>query len=211
MGGIVTRLPSVGAFVVALVFAAPSNAAETVETLMAGKVDTGRSIVLEVTVDEPVEEVFHLWTTAEEIPKFFAPKAVIEPRLGGRYEMIFDPESDPEGDDSGTKGARILRFEPNRALWFEWTGFSRTGSNPHGPVAWPEQKDRRPIATWVEIQFDRVSGDPGKTRVRLIERGFGSGGKWEDAIQYFWINWALILGRLGAYCAHEDAKKTPGE
>jgi uncharacterized protein YndB with AHSA1/START domain len=205
------RLPSIAVFVVAFVFTTPSRAAETVETLMAGKIDTGRSIILEATVDAPVEEIFRLWTTADEIPKFFAPKAVIEPRLGGRYEMIFDPKNDPEGDNSGTKGARILRFEPNRALWFEWTGFQRTGLDPHGPVAWPEEKDRRPIATWVELQFDRVPGNPGKTRVQLIERGFGRGGKWEDAIQYFWRNWALMLGRLGAYSSQQHSEKTTGQ
>ena len=180
------------------------RADDTVESLMAGKLDAGRSIVLEATDDASPEEVFRLWTTAAEIPSFFAPKAVIEPRLGGRYEMIFDPEHDPEGDDSGTKGARILRFEPGRALSFEWTGFTRTGQDPRGPVAWPEQRNRRPIATWVDLSFDRVPGSPHKTTVRLVESGFGTGGKWEEAVTYFWRNWALILGRLGARCAQTN-------
>jgi uncharacterized protein YndB with AHSA1/START domain len=188
---------------VASLLATPAAGAETVASLMRGKVDTGRSIVFEAVVDASPAQVFRLWTTPDKIPNFFAPKAVIEPRLGGKYEMIFDPETDPLGDDSGTRGARILRYEPNRALSFEWTGFTRTGRNPQGPVAWAEQRDRRPIATWVDVRFDPVPGHPRKTRIRLAEHGFQKGGKWEDAVKYFWRNWALILGRLGAYCARD--------
>lgn len=119
--------------------------------------DTGRTILLEATVDASPEEVFRLWTTEDGIRKFFAPKAVIEPRLGGRFEMIFDPERDPEGNDSGTKGARILRFERGRALSFEWMSFTRTGTDPRGPVGWPEERDRRPIPTWVDLTLEPVS------------------------------------------------------
>ena len=179
----------------------PAGASDTVVSLMAGKVDTGRAIALEAIVNAPPARVFQRWTDAAEIPNFFAPRAVIEPRLGGRYEMIFDPQNDPLGDDSGTHGARVLRYEPGRALSFEWTGFTRTGRDPRGPVAWPEQRAHRPIATWVELSFAPVPGNPRQTRLRLVERGFGRGGRWEDAIQYFWRNWALVLGRLGAYCA----------
>jgi len=178
-----------------------------------GRHDTGRSISLEAVIDAPPSRVFEIWTTPSEIPHFFAPKAVIEPRLGGKYEMIFDPEHDPMGDDSGTHGATILRFVPNHALSFEWTGFSETGKDPYGPVAWPEQRAKLPIATWIDLEFDPIAGQPGKTRLRLQERGFGSGGKWDTAIEYFWRNWALALGRLGAYCANgceARSGKTPG-
>jgi uncharacterized protein YndB with AHSA1/START domain len=197
MPGKLSRILLVSAFVAGT----PAIAAGRVESLMQGKVVTDRSIMLEAVVDAPPARVFQLWTTAAEIPNFFAPKAVIEPRLGGKYEMIFDPESDPLGDDSGTRGARILRYEPNRALSFEWTGFTRTGRNPQAPVAWPEQRDARPILTWVELRFEPMADDPTKTRIRLAEHGFRSGGKWDEAVQYFWRNWALILGRLGAYCS----------
>ena len=185
----------------AALMASPAPA-QTVESLMQGKVVTDRSIRLEAVIDAPPARVFALWTTAAEIPHFFAPQAVIEPRLGGRYEMIFDPDADPTGDDSGTRGARILRYEPDRALAFEWTGFTRTGRNPQGPVAWPELRDARPILTWVELRFEPVAGHPEQTRVRLAEHGFRRGGRWDEAYAYFWRNWALILGRLGAYCAH---------
>lgn len=191
-----------------LLGAAGARAEDTPAVLMAGKVDTGRRIVLEATVDASPGEVFRLWTTEEGLRSFFAPKAVVEPRLGGRFEMIFDLAHDPEGNDSGTKGARILRFEPGRALSFEWMAFTRTGTDPRGPSGWPEERDRRPIPTWVEVTLEPVGGQPDKTHVRLVEYGFGAGGKWDQSRQYFWRNWALVLGRLGAVCAQESVKSS---
>lgn len=173
------------------------------EDLMAGKVDTGRTITLEATVDAPPDRVFRLWTTEEGIRSFFAPTARIDPRPGGRYTIVFAPEHDPEGVSFGTEGARILRYEPGRALWFEWASFQSFAPPPGagGPPVWPEERDRRPIPTWVEITFEPVAGAPGRTHLRFVERGFGAGEKWEVAHAYFWGAWAGVLGRLGAVCA----------
>jgi uncharacterized protein YndB with AHSA1/START domain len=177
---------------------------------MAGKVDTGRAIVLEATLDAPPAAVFALWTTEEGLRRFFAPKAVIDPRPGGRYEIVFAPELDPEGDSAGTKGARILRFEPGRALSFEWHSFQRhalAGVPPgaSGPPFAPEERDRRPLPSWVDLTFEPVAGEPGKTHLVLAHRGFEASERWEEARRYFWTAWASVLGRLGAACAAPES------
>jgi uncharacterized protein YndB with AHSA1/START domain len=179
------------------------------EDLMAGKVDTGRTILLEATVDAPASAVFKLWTTEAGIQSFFAPRAVIDPRVGGRYEIVFAPELDPQGESAGTKGARILRFEPDRRLAFEWFTFvSRdlsAGAPPGAtspPVVPEAVRNARPIPTWVEISFEPVAGQPGRTRVRLSHRGFRTGTPWDESFEYFWRAWATVLGGLGARCAH---------
>jgi uncharacterized protein YndB with AHSA1/START domain len=178
------------------------------EDLMAGKVDTGRTISLEATVDAPASTVFRLWTTEAGIKSFFAPRALIDPHVGGRYEIAFFPEVDPEGESAGTKGARILRFEPDRLLSFEWFTFvSRDLSAvaPPGatspPVVPAAIRNARPIPTWVELSLEPVPGQPGKTHLRLTHRGFGSGTPWDESFEYFWRAWATVLGRLGARCA----------
>jgi uncharacterized protein YndB with AHSA1/START domain len=176
--------------------------------LMDGKVDTGRTISLEATVDAPPEAVFARWTTDEGLKTFFAPKAVVEPRAGGRYEIVFLPNADPEGDSAGTKGARILRWEPNRALSFEWFTFqsrdlsAQAPPGATGPPIVPAERAVRPIPTWVDLTFEPVAGQPGKTHVRLAHRGFKTGGKWDESFQYFWRAWATVLGRLGAACSN---------
>jgi uncharacterized protein YndB with AHSA1/START domain len=178
--------------------------------LMSGKVDTGRTIQLQATVDAPPAAVFVLWTTEEGLQRFLAPKAVVEPRLGGRYEIMFIPEADPRGESHGTGGARILRFEPARALSFEWFTFvSRDLSHmaPPGAASPPlvpaAERNVRPIPTWVDVTFEPVAGEPGKTDVRLAHRGFLAGGPWDEAFRYFWRAWAVVLGRLGGVCAQE--------
>ena len=194
---------AVSAAVVAIGAAASAEEAN----LMAGKVDTGRTITLEATVDAAPPAVFSLWTTEPGIQSFFAPKAVIEPRVGGRYEVAFFPQLDPEGESAGTKGARILRFEPGRALSFEWFSFVSQDFSavaPPGATSPPlvpaAVRNVRPIPTWVEVSLEPIAGQPQKTHVRLTHRGFRSGPPWDESFEYFWRAWANVLGRLGARC-----------
>ena len=67
-----------------------------------------RPILVEAVVEAPPAEVFQLWTTPAGVQKFFAADARIDPRTGGRYEIIFNPTADPEGARAGTKGAKIV-------------------------------------------------------------------------------------------------------
>jgi uncharacterized protein YndB with AHSA1/START domain len=187
----------------ALPFAPSPAAAQTEEDLMAGRVESGRSIHLEAVLPASRSELFRLWTTEEGVHTFFAPRARIEPRVGGRYEMIFAPDLDPEGADQGTKGARILRFEPDRRLAFEWITFV-VQKHPSGfgpPVVPPAVRNERPIPTWVEIDLEDVPDQLGTTRLRLVHRGFRSGGPWDEVLPYFWRQWGAILGRLGSVCS----------
>jgi hypothetical protein len=92
--------------------------------LMKGKVKTGRTVNLDAIVDASPAEVYQLWTSTDGVKKFFAPEARIDPKIGGRYEIIFFPSKDPEGESHGTKGARILDLVPNQKLVFEWITFA---------------------------------------------------------------------------------------
>lgn len=152
---------------------------------------TAPPILVEAIVEAPPAEVFQLWTTPAGVQKFFAADARIDARTGGRYEIIFNPTADPEGARAGTKGAKILHYEPDRRLDFEW-------SVGVPDVSW----DLRPMdfATHVELSLEPVPDDPGKTRVRLVHEGFRSGGSWDVAHQYFEKAWKIVLDRLAAYC-----------
>jgi uncharacterized protein YndB with AHSA1/START domain len=188
----------------ALIAAASLAAADSTD-LWNGKVDTGRSIQLEAIINASPEELFRVWSTEEGMRRILAPKLVIDPRLGGRYELSFAPEIDPEGETQGTKGSRILRWDPPRALAFEWATF--VTSKPKGmpglappPYVTPQERAAMmPYPVWVELSFDPLGKN--LTRVRLASHGFRTGEKWDEALRYFWSNWALALGRLGSLFA----------
>jgi uncharacterized protein YndB with AHSA1/START domain len=185
------RLPAaVLAAAVQTAVAAPVPAAPPGADPWAGKVKTGRTIVLEETIAVPPAAAFGLWTTEEGLRAFFAPASRIEARPGGAYTVIFDPVGDPEGASKGTKGARILAFQPPSRLAFEWT---------MPPFA--AHLNVRPLPTWVEIDFADAPGAAGRTLVRLRHEGFKEGADWDRARDYFHSAWSRVLSRLKAHCA----------
>jgi len=176
-------------------FAAPLAAGDA-SPLWTGKTRTDRTVVVEATLDAPPQRVFRAWTTAEGLATFFAPKALIEPRIGGAYTLSFDPAGDPEGLSSGTSGARILRFEPDRRLAFEWITFvARDGSGPAlPPYMAPAERNARPLPTWVEISLEPLP--QGRTHLKLAHYGFRRGGAWDAAYPYFTSAWARVVAQL---------------
>lgn len=151
---------------------------------------TDRAIDLSVTVGGTPSRVFEMWTSVEEVKRFFAPAARIDGRVDGRYEMIFDPESDPDGSSFGTKGAKILTYDRGKRLVFEWKG-----------PPWATAMNVRPFPTWIEVTLEAVDGSRPETRVHLEHFGFGRGQEWDRSYDFFSRNWNLVLKRLKESCA----------
>jgi uncharacterized protein YndB with AHSA1/START domain len=169
--------------------------------VMAGKIRTDRAIALEKVVDASPARVFELWTTPDGVRTFFAPLARIEPRVGGAYEILFAPAQDPLGYSHGTTGARVLRFVPGRELAFEWITFAGDpllGQNAP-PMAPRSLRDMRPIPTWVELLFEPVPGDAGRTRVTFNHYGFRRGEPWDESYAWFGRAWTGVLEQLAAH------------
>jgi uncharacterized protein YndB with AHSA1/START domain len=138
-----------------------------------------RTIRKEITVTAPVSTVWEAWTTREGVTTFFAPQANVELFIGGRYEMLFDPEA-PAGSQGG-EGLRILSYLPEEMLSFEW----------NAPPRFPSVRGER---TWVVVQFEPEQGD--STRVTLTHLGWREGEAWDQVYDYFLHAWDIVLGRL---------------
>lgn len=138
-----------------------------------------KAIDREVIVPAKVEAVWQAWTTSEGIKTFFAPDARVELRVDGPFEVYINPYAAP-----GMKGAdnmRIIGFQPQRMLSFTWN------APPHLPEA-------RANRTVVVLRFEPV-GDS-QTRVTLHHIGWGEGGEWDKAYDYFGQAWPNVLASL---------------
>ena len=138
-----------------------------------------RAIDKEVVVNATLDQAWEAWTTREGIRSFFAPDAVVEPRVGGAFHIHMDPGGAP-----GMKGADDMRYmalQPKKMLSFDWN-------------APPHLTEARAQRTFVVVRFAAV--DDKTTRVTLHHTGWGEGGQWDQAFAYFQRAWGIVLGRL---------------
>ena len=138
-----------------------------------------RSIDKEVEVAASVDQVWDAWTTRDGIRSFFAPDANIDARAGGAFQIYIDPLAEP-----GLKGADEMRFmalQPKKMISFDWN-------------APPHLAQARKQRTFVVVRFEPVSDKV--TRVTLHHTGWGSGGEWDKAFDYFERAWPSVLGNL---------------
>jgi uncharacterized protein YndB with AHSA1/START domain len=138
-----------------------------------------RVVSKQVVVKAPVETVWKTWTTTEGVKTFFAPDARVEARVDGPFEIYFNPYGAP-----GTKGADDMRFlalQPQRMLSFTWN-------------APPHLAEVRGQKTYVTVRLHPA--DEGRTQVTLVHGGWGEGGQWDQAYDYFNRAWGNVLGNL---------------
>ncbi len=137
-------------------------------------------LYFEVYVAAPIGEVWQAWTTEEGARTFFTPQCSIDLRPGGSYEMYFNLDA-PAGL-RGSEGCVILAYEEPVMLSFTW----------NAPPQLPAIRAQR---THVMVALTPI--DPGNTRVTLTHDGWGSGGDWQKARQYFLRAWGdMVLPRL---------------
>lgn len=138
-----------------------------------------RAIDREVVVAAPVDAVYRAWTTTEGIKTFFAPDARVELAVDGPFEVYINPYA-----PAGLKGAdnmRVIGFQENKMLSFTW----------NAPPSLPEARKQRTV---VILRFQPES--EGKTRVQLHHVGWGEGGEWDKAYEYFSNAWPRVLANL---------------
>lgn len=138
-----------------------------------------RTIAKQVLVDATVNQVWQAWTTVEGIQTFFARRAHVELRPGGRYEIIFFPKEEP--GRRGAEGMHVLSLLPPRMLSFEW----------NAPPDYPEVRKHR---TWVVVEL--AAAGPNQTQVSLTHLGWQDGEQWDQVFAYFMRAWDVVLGRL---------------
>ncbi|MCK5315926.1 MAG: SRPBCC domain-containing protein [Anaerolineales bacterium] len=134
----------------------------------------------EVVVNAGLKEVWKAWTTEAGVKTFFAPECNIDLRPDGPYEIFFNLDAPP--GERGGEGLRVLAVQPMQMFSFTW----------NAPPSLPQVRGQR---THVIIRFS--AEDDERTRVSLYHDGWGTGGEWDEAYEYFNRAWnEVVLPRL---------------
>lgn len=125
-------------------------------------------------------KAFEFFTVNRHLEKWLTKVGDVEPKIGGKYELFWNPE-DRENDS--TIGCKILAIAEGRFLCFEWKG--------------PKQfkhfmNDVRPL-TNVVVFFTPT---PEGTEVHLLHTGWRDMAEWEEARKWFDKAWTTALSLL---------------
>lgn len=131
-------------------------------------------VVVECDIATDPTTLYDMWTSAEALQERLGVTAVVEPRIGGRYEFLFLLD-EPDGL-RGAEGCRILAMEPDRLLVFSW----------NSPPGFPT----RGRHTWVVLTLTPSAAG---TRLRLAHWGHGQGPEWDANREYFAHAWQRML------------------
>ncbi len=139
-----------------------------------------KAIQIDVSVSVPVGETWKAWTQTDRITKWFSPEAKIEARVGGSFELFFDPSNH---DHECTKNCVFTQVEPNKRLGFTWRGpdkFSKLMNHPDS-------------LTSVVVIFDEKDSGTG---LHVEHSGWGDGEIWEKAREWHQRAWEGVLSSL---------------
>lgn len=126
------------------------------------------------------EEVFRAVTDPQQIVKWFAPYARVEPRLGGGYDISWDPEMHG--------GSVITVWDPPKH--FAASSERSAAYNCEGkPV-------ETGVAQTIAVDYYIEALADGMTRLRLVQSGFGPEAAWDDEFESTKSGWAEFLKKL---------------
>ncbi|WP_409274543.1 SRPBCC family protein [Neobacillus sp. SCS-31] len=135
----------------------------------------------EVIVNASLDLVWYAWTLSDRVSAWFAPEAVIEPRIGGAYELYFIP-GNKEG--MNTRGCKITNLVNKKELHFTWKG----------PDQFAGIMNDGDNLTVVKVSLEEIG--PERTKVTVEHTGFKAHEQWTEALQWHKMAWSGVLGSL---------------
>lgn len=134
-----------------------------------------------VHVNAGPERTWQAWTRAEELTRWLTAEAHVEPRVGGPFELFWNPANH---EVDSTIGCQILALREPEELQFNWKGpkeLAHVMNTPGTPL------------TQVTVSLRPAAGG---TEVTLVHTGWGEGPDWEQARQWHVKAWEMALGEL---------------
>jgi uncharacterized protein YndB with AHSA1/START domain len=126
------------------------------------------------------EEVFRAVTDAEQIVKWFAPYARVDPGVGGKYVISWDPKLEGGGVVSAWDPPRHFGECSERSVAYNGKG----------------QPVDTGVAQRIAVDYYIEAIGNGMTRLRLVQSGFGPEAAWDDEYEATKKGWADFLKKL---------------
>lgn len=118
------------------------------------------------------------------LPTWLPELAEIEARVGGKYELFWDPN---DRENNSTIGCKVTAIAPNRLLAFEWKG----------PIEFKKLMNGVDPLTHVVVLFVNCTEDSTLcTEVHLVHSGWRSSEAWKEAKNYFEKAWEIAFKKL---------------
>ncbi|MBI4502281.1 MAG: SRPBCC domain-containing protein [Gemmatimonadetes bacterium] len=138
--------------------------------------------ILTISVLLPVSpaEAFAYFTNNERLVSWLTAAADVDPRVGGKYELFWEPA---DRENNSTIGCRITALAADQLLAVQWR-------SPQQFKAFANTAD--PL-THVVVSF--VPEGPG-TRVHLVHSGWRSSPEWEEARVWQERAWSVAFKAL---------------
>jgi len=136
-----------------------------------------RVIAQSVTLNCSAEIAFSYFSDSQLLQQWLAPKADVEMKPGGKYELFWSPD-DADKTNNSTLGCKVLAVEAPYYINMEWRG-----NKDHKSF----MNNVRPL-TNVSVAFIPIN--PTVTRVSLLHTGWRQGKDWDSAFAFFEKAWA---------------------
>jgi uncharacterized protein YndB with AHSA1/START domain len=146
------------------------------------------SIQKEIVIKSDLDSVWKSWTDSDRVAQWFAPAAEVESKIGGKYEVYFNPA---DKDTMSTKGCKVLKIVKSKLLAFDWKGpdqFAEIMNNPNE-------------LTVVEVSFT----EQGENLLVLLKHsGWKDSDGWSAAKQWHVHAWDDVFSSLKSKIESEN-------
>jgi uncharacterized protein YndB with AHSA1/START domain len=139
-----------------------------------------RIIHLSVRLGCDARHAFEMFTVDRLLESWLAGVAEVEPVVGGKYELFWDPE---DRENNSTLGCKVTAIEPDKFLSFEW----------RSPKQFKHFANNADPLTHVVVFF---IPDGQATEVYLVHSGWRSSSEWEEARQWQESAWSGAFKEL---------------
>jgi uncharacterized protein YndB with AHSA1/START domain len=130
------------------------------------------------------QRAYEMFTVNEYLQSWLTVLAEVEPEVGGKYELFWNPA---ERENTSTLGCKVTAIEPNQFLAFEWKG----------PPQFKHFMNTADPLTHVVVCF--VPSDElftASTDVHLVHSGWHSTLEWKIARQWHIQAWEEAFASL---------------